>query len=440
MLNDNTNEPPKIAITRGDNKGKLQPRPNKGKLPRHIPEPLWLHDPNHRKRALTGELYKIYGAGTKNKFTITKMDIIRIGKNYGYMIRSLKLTMSDEEITRAASAVLEHHFDNHEYCSRTWCRRQSQTDEERKASKRYYRCKTKDELLYLALVNALARFLTVDNLREVAHGLDTQMNKSFNNSVSWIAPKNKVYCASGSLTNRISIAIGINAIGTEAYFTRLYRFLGITMTPNVMHCLKKKGDQRQFRLEKLQTREAKISRRKRKNDMLANEERKAKGERAKRDGTYQSGMNMAEGAQDGYTLEELLSAATAAPSEPTTTTTTTNGTKSCSRKQLVCPHCLLKGHSTKRSKHCLMNPANPANAKGPATTPAPSSSNEELDDEICVADMGDADRMETCPLQDDPPSDVSDVEAFYDASTWSDSEDEADQEASKACILPTAEL
>jgi hypothetical protein len=409
MLNNNTNVPPKVLITRGDNKGQLQPRPNKGKLPRHIPEPAWLHDPNHRKRVLTGDLYKIYSAGVKNKFTMTKMDIVRIGKNYGYMIRSLNLNMTDEAMTDAAKAVLEHHFDNHHYCSNLWCRRKMQTPEERLASVRYYRCKTKDTLLYNALLNVLSRFLTVENLREVAHGLDTQMNESFNNSASWMAPKNKVYCGSGSLTNRISMALGINALGSEAYFTRLYACLGITMTPNVIHAFKTKGDQRLLRLQKMKTREAKTNRRKRKNELLANEERKARAERAKREGNYRSGMNMEEGAVDGYTLDELLAAA-AAP------TVATAATKNKRRYDVVCPRCQLKGHTTIRSKHCLMNPKN---IKKGDSTPPPSAT----DTDTAVPEMmGDADRIDACPLQDDPPSDASDLEAFFDADSWSDSE------------------
>ena len=257
MLNNNTNNPPRVLITRGDSKGTYQPRPNKGKLPRHIPEPTWVHDPNHRKRVLTGDLHKLLSSGVANKFTMTKMDITRIGKNYGYMVRSLTSSMSDEAMTIAGKAVLEHHFDNHQYCADKWCQRKTQTQQERLASGRYYRCKTKDALLYNALEKLLSRFLSLQNLREVSHGFDTQVNESFNNSASWMAPKNKVYCGSGSLTYRISIAIAIQSIGSTAYYGRLFKKLGITMTPNVIHCLKVKGQQRQQRLDVLQTRQAK---------------------------------------------------------------------------------------------------------------------------------------------------------------------------------------
>jgi hypothetical protein len=275
MLNNNTTRAPRIMITKGDKKGKSQPRPNKGKLPRHIPEPCWLHDPNHRKRVLTGELHKLMKAGVAKRFTISKMDIIRISKNYGYMVRALNVSMTEDEMLKAGNAVLEHHFDNHDDCSNKWCRRKQETPEQRLASRRYYRCKTNDAKLYEALGNLLSRFLTYDNLKEVAHGLDTQMNESFNNAASWLAPKNKVYCGSGSLTNRISIALGTNALGNEAYFARLYAALGITMTPNIVHCFKVKSNSRGRKLDQVQTKDFKINRRKRKNDMLAQEERKA---------------------------------------------------------------------------------------------------------------------------------------------------------------------
>jgi hypothetical protein len=50
MKNNNTTEPPKVAVTQGPNKGvKMQPRPDKGKLPGDIPEPAFVADPNHRR-------------------------------------------------------------------------------------------------------------------------------------------------------------------------------------------------------------------------------------------------------------------------------------------------------------------------------------------------------------------------------------------------------
>jgi hypothetical protein len=54
MRNNNTTKPPTIAKPDGT----MRPRPDKGKLPGHIPEPLFVADPNHRKKVFTGDLWK----------------------------------------------------------------------------------------------------------------------------------------------------------------------------------------------------------------------------------------------------------------------------------------------------------------------------------------------------------------------------------------------
>jgi hypothetical protein len=90
MKNNNTDVLPKVAISKGKNKGKLQDRSDKGKLPAHVPEPVFVADPNHRRKGLTGELNKLDMSKVDEKFTTTKMDSTRIGKNFGYMARTLK--------------------------------------------------------------------------------------------------------------------------------------------------------------------------------------------------------------------------------------------------------------------------------------------------------------------------------------------------------------
>ena len=64
--------------------------------------------------------------------------------------------------------------------------------------------------------------------------MDTNCNESFNNTVAWLAPKNKVYCGSRSLWNQIAIAIGIMSIGLVEFYERLFHKLGIAMTPNMI--------------------------------------------------------------------------------------------------------------------------------------------------------------------------------------------------------------
>jgi hypothetical protein len=117
MKNNNTTEPPRVFVTRGPNKGvKMQARPNKGKLPGDIPEPTFVADPNHRRKGLNGELVALAAGKVQQRATMTRMDSTRIAKNYGYFIRTLP-TLQEDEYVQRARCVLEHHFDNHEFCT-----------------------------------------------------------------------------------------------------------------------------------------------------------------------------------------------------------------------------------------------------------------------------------------------------------------------------------
>lgn len=216
--------------------------------------------------------------------TMIRMDTTRIAKNFGYMARSLK-TMEPDEHVPAALAALDHHFDMHDGCG-DWCRRKDETPEQRLASKRYYRDATKDKALFVKLQEMMSRFVTKERLTEIAHGMDTNANESFNNTVSWLAPKNKVHCGSRSLNNRMSMAMGITSVGVLEHFKRLLKKLGIPMTPNVLHFLKQKERLQQKRLQEMRSSESKKKRNKPKCDKLAEDTRLARKERHRRAGTH----------------------------------------------------------------------------------------------------------------------------------------------------------
>ena len=105
MRNNETTDRPTMLISKGPNKGKLQPRPDKGKLPGHIPEPKWLANPNHRRKVLTGELIALCNSIVTDKHMMTQMDAMWLGKIYGYMIRSLKEMMTEAIATCRQGSV-----------------------------------------------------------------------------------------------------------------------------------------------------------------------------------------------------------------------------------------------------------------------------------------------------------------------------------------------
>ena len=349
MLNTNTTTVPKII----NSKGNLVSRPNHGGVPRHMPEPLFVADPNHRRKTLASALYALAALGktspkeqreqydkrikrlemeaeaeaagktssnkrkkkksntTKPKpfvakpwnMTMSKMDCRRLSKNFAFMARTLQHKETDEEIIDAGKAVLEHHFDNHQHCG-GWCRRKlallkrQQQQEQQQAvdvDKKFYRDKTKDAPLYSKLQSIMARFTTLEALKEVGHNMDTCANESFNNTVSWLAPKNKVYCGTNSLKNRICIALGISTLGTMKYYQGLFQRMGITMHDDVRHYLQVKSSNRQKRLDKTKSKAYKLKRKRGEMEKIKKEAAEATVARAKRDGVYESGIGLTGG-------------------------------------------------------------------------------------------------------------------------------------------------
>jgi hypothetical protein len=332
MKNHNIDELPMVPITVGKNKGKLQVRPDKGKLPRHVPEPLFVADPNHRRKGLTGELISLDASKVDTKLTMTRMDSIRIGKNFGYMARTLT-RRPEEEYVDAAKACLEHHFDNHEYCG-DWCKRKHETEEERNKLIKYYRCKDKDAKLYALLASKIDRFVTHERLVEMAHDLDTNMNEAFNAICTWFAPKNKVFAGSGSLANRISVAVGIHSLGVEMFFRRLFKSMGIALSDNVAYYLNTREKRRCKRLEFIRTKAAKLKKNKRKYDKLKEATSQAKKEFHRRQGTYRKGMNM----DDPFGEDNDPDGSTKPPARK--------------KAKAFCEYCGRSDHLTRKSKKC----------------------------------------------------------------------------------------
>ena len=192
-------------------------------------------------------------SNVEKKMTMTKMDMVRIGKNFAYMVRQLP-RLPEEKYEEAGFAMLEHHFDNHQFCG-DWCRRKLGVNDTNKD--RFYRSKTNDAALYDKLQEIVNKYITFDRLKEVAHGMDTNVNESFNDTFSWLAPKNKVYCGTQSLQNRLSMGIGIQGLGLLEYFRRLFKKLGVIVTPNILHYLSIRQSKQAMRIEKVKLSETK---------------------------------------------------------------------------------------------------------------------------------------------------------------------------------------
>jgi len=384
MLNNNTTDTPKV-LTSGGNE---VVRPNRGELPRHIPEPKMLADPNHRKKTLKGVLYKHLKVRKDLRHGLTRCDVIRVTTNFCYMVRSLKQYTTDDEIVTAGKAVVEHHFDNHEYCG-AFCKRKPLNTEQRQQQQKLYRDKTKHANLYAYLTETMARFITLDALKEVQHGSDTLLNESLNNTIAWLAPKNKTYSSTQSLLNRVSIAVCISTLGTRVYFDRLFEKLGIVSTRDMQYYLDKQQKTRLYRIDMYKKASSKLQRNKKFHEALKKHTEEAK----KLDGFYQPGVGM----DGGYAAAD---------------TTATTQPKKRSNGPVICPICGGKGHKTMKSKHCT-GPPDGGNATSNTTT------------EVSLAELQariDGDEQE---LLDQLPLDVRDDKFFHTLDAADAEEDES---------------
>ena len=450
-LNTGTTSAPKII----NGNGNLVPRPNHGEVPRHMPEPSFVADPNHRRKTLAGVLYKFRDLGKlspeeqrsnydrlcKNRkkqgkeppppfkqkkwnLTLTGMDVRRLSKNFAFMARKLQYLDTDAAIVSAGKAVLEHHFDNHEHCG-DWCKRKKDLEEQRqeaaaaaaaeategdkkkKKDRQFYRDKIKDKALYEKLAMLLARFLTLEALKEVAHQMDTCANESFNNTIAWLAPKNKVYSGTCSLNNRICIAIGISTLGMLHYFDTLIRKkLGIHINDDVRHFLSVKSNSRQKRLDKTKTKEYKRKRKTSEFEKIKRETVEATAARAKREGAvYQPGIGMT-GGYDESDLVEIDDNDSGAKKPAAMTRKKTKTSPS----QQVCTACNEPGHMRPWNKKCKLY-AEYSQRKTQKAAPRAHDSTESVDMAEELA------HLETLPIEDNDSGDS--IEYFSACSEYS---------------------
>ena len=381
MLNHNSFVTPTIINRNGNETN----RPDHGQLPRHMPEPTFVADPNHRKKTLKGELYRHLAKNKEQRCGLTKVDVMRIAQNFAYMIRTLKNKESSAEFVPAGQAVVEHHFDNHCFCG-GFCKRKTLTAEQRKRTAKIYRSKTKDEKLYGFLTATVGRFVTQQALEEVGHGYDTQVNESLNNTVVWHAQKNKTYCGTSSLTNRICFALGIHSVGSLVFFERLFGKFGIPLSIHARHYLTQQQRTRVYRIDNYKKKRVKKNRNYKLHDRLREFSEKVKKQIAKKEGSvYQPGIGM----EGGYCQP---AAATAIPSN-----------KRCSA-------CGEAGHKMRTSKKCRLYKARGAAAPAAASLPTDN-------DEECTHDADEQALLDACGFAGE-----SDDE-FFDALEDDDDED-----------------
>ena len=89
---------------------------------------------------------------------------------------------------------------------------------------------------------------------------DSQINEALNTSVLKYARKGRAFSTTMSLTNRVMIVMGLHNLGFFGYWSCIFDFLGIDMSPLLIHYLKQKDNNKKRKRSYESTPERKTNR------------------------------------------------------------------------------------------------------------------------------------------------------------------------------------
>ena len=157
---------------------------------------------------------------------MTNVDAARMKRNMALAVRAYRLSGFSYFQVQAV-AVLEHHFGDHSLCDPSWCPYHRYLNNPKKLAQLKYRNK-KDHLpLYIQMKELHDKYVSDEWLPQIWHMWNTNKNENVNKLITKFVPKTTYLCQTIVAKLRIYVAIGIDSIGQEEYYKRLYKKLGI---------------------------------------------------------------------------------------------------------------------------------------------------------------------------------------------------------------------
>jgi hypothetical protein len=307
-----------------------------GRLPLNYLLPHFLADPGHRQKCVAKPIFALANASAAVS-EATIVDALRIKKYWGYMIKQNR-KKELEELVILSEAVVDHHFNCHDFCG-DWC----PVKKGKPVKEGKYRCKQKNKKLYQQIKDAVDKFRTPEKMKELLHEFDTQTNEGLNQAVAVLAPKSKTFCKTRALITRVEIAGAIHNMGYKRYWFTVYDKFEMNVPPLTRHLINRMESSKTKHQERAKAPAVKQHRVQSQNDKinkLFKDNKKAKA--AGQDYGSGKGNNVDSGAN-----------------EFTSSTTTSMTGKSRKKTQIkICSFCGTPGHTTRRSKKCLQNEAN----------------------------------------------------------------------------------
>jgi uncharacterized membrane protein YheB (UPF0754 family) len=149
------------------------------------------------------------------------MDAKRMKRRLNWTLRLHCLGTYDDMKT-AVRAVLEHHFNNHEFCVE-WCVARNGTAEAVGETGLRFRCKERIKELYLFMKKHHEQFMEERKLRQLFHQYDTNNVEGFNKVLTKFLPKDRAYCQTRiEIKVRALLAAGLQSIGNRKFYGRVF--------------------------------------------------------------------------------------------------------------------------------------------------------------------------------------------------------------------------
>jgi len=314
--------------------GKLVYVKNKGKLHWSVNGPTAFYcDPTHRTRVIGKHMFAM--AAQTAKTDVTKADAQRIKRNIGYAHKQFR-GKTFEEYKTAMKGALLHLGNDHSCCDASWCPFKSGKKDEND-NENYLRKGTKR---WNNIASVVDTYTTEEMLRMTHHPYDSQKNESLNTKTTMVAPKNKTFCKTMSLSDRIAFVTIVDSIGYDAGISRIISKLAggkpIVIPPALQTWMRQVDStaRRKKRYQELPaTKKKRAKAIKEKIKELIADDKKAR----KRGLDYGPGIAVA--APAGEPKDPPTAAAASKGDDPKTTT-------------VVCSRCGEAGHARITSKKC----------------------------------------------------------------------------------------
>jgi hypothetical protein len=194
-------------------KGKI--KKDTGLLPSYHPVIKFIADKNHRVGKFANKIFEL-SALPRSQTSCTKADAERLKQNFAYFIHMYH-GETFKKFQWHAKAVMEHHFNNHQFCDER-CPAKKWKKEDKIRKQLRYRSKEVDAKFYNQLLTIFDAFTTLEALRELYHNVHSNKCESMNGFITKFVPTDKDFCRTIANKARTLMAIGIDSVGYEDYF------------------------------------------------------------------------------------------------------------------------------------------------------------------------------------------------------------------------------